>query len=250
MAVLVGGVGELFQRDLDVGRLAVERLRDLGSEGAVVEELHYGAVAVAQRIAELAPTTLILVGAVRRERAGGSVSRRRVHRPSLSPAELQAAVGDAVVGYVGIDLVVEVASALGVLPARTVSIEVEPAEVGPGEGLSVAGAEALEGALAVVRREVAWTPMLELADDLRDRHVDGRLTPSAALAAMTGLLDELAIVDEEGRWGHTFGRRDELKLALAQGRTSEGMDHRDWALWWAMIEELERLQAAEARTGI
>lgn len=250
MVVFVGGVGQLFQRDLDVGRLAVERLQDLVSDGAVVEELHYGAVAVAQRIAELAPSALILIGAVRRQRPAGSVWRRRVHRPSLSAAELQGAVGDAVVGYIGIDLVVEVASALGVLPARTVSIEVEPQETGPGEGLSVACAKAFEEALTLVRLEVAWTPLLELADDLRARLAEDRLTPSAALAAMSGLLDELTVVDEEGRWGHTFSRRDELKLALAEGRSSEGMDHRDWALWWALIEELNRLQAAEVRAGI
>jgi hydrogenase maturation protease len=250
MTILVGGVGEAFQRDLDVGRLAVERLQKSGWDGALVEELHYGAVAVAQRLAELAPNALILIGAMKRGHAAGSVRRRRVHPVSLSATEFQAAVGDAAVGYVGIDLVVEVASALGVLPGRTVSIEVEPQEVGPGEGLSSTCAEALEEAVTLVRCEVARVPMLELAGGLRARHRDDRLEPSAALAAMTGLLDELAVVDEEGRWGHTFSRRDELKLAVASGRTSEGMDHHDWALWWAMIEELDRLQAAEVRAGI
>jgi hypothetical protein len=159
VTILVGGVSELFHGDLDIGRLVVERLLADGASGwdagVVVEELHYGAVAVAQRIAELAPSALILVGAVQRGRAVGSVRRRRVHPPSLSPAELQAAVGGAVTGYVDIDLVIEVATALGVLPAHTVSIEVEPSEIGPGEGLSAAGVQALEAALALVRREVA-----------------------------------------------------------------------------------------------
>ena len=67
MTVLVGGVSELFQGDLDLGRLAVARLldEDLGP-GVLVEDLHYGAVAVAQRLEEVRPDTLVLVGAVRR----------------------------------------------------------------------------------------------------------------------------------------------------------------------------------------
>ena len=65
MQILVGGVGELYQGDLDLGRRAVERLgtEDLGP-GVLVEELHYGAVAVAQRLEDLRPDLLILIGAV------------------------------------------------------------------------------------------------------------------------------------------------------------------------------------------
>ncbi|MBA3798713.1 MAG: hypothetical protein H0X18_06375, partial [Geodermatophilaceae bacterium] len=82
VAVLVGGVSELFQHDLDLGRLAVERLQDedLG-QGVVVEELHYGAVAVAQRLEDLRPAALVLISAVRRGRPPGTVQRRRVDPP-------------------------------------------------------------------------------------------------------------------------------------------------------------------------
>lgn len=156
--VLVGGVSELFQRDLDLGRLAIERLRaeefGAGIGGIVVEELHYGAVAVAQRLEELGPATLILISAVQRGRAPGTVTRAEVQAPKLSPAQAQAAIGDAVTGYVHPDLVVEIAAALGVLPRRTVTVEVEPAEVGSGDGLSVAAAAGLERALSLVRAEV------------------------------------------------------------------------------------------------
>ncbi len=41
-------------------------------------------------------------------------------------------------------------------------------------------------------------------------------------------------------------RRDELRLRIARGETGEGMDQLDWTLWWALIEELDRLQAVEA----
>lgn len=247
MTVLVGGVSELFQGDLDLGRLAVEQLLadDLGP-GVRVEDLHYGAVAVAQRLEDVRPDTLVLVGAVQRGRAPGTVERRRIDPPELSAAQLQAAVGDAVVGYVHVDLVVEVAAGLYALPPRTVAVEVEPEDVGPGERLSASGAAGLSTALALVRDEVRRAPLLHLAEELRPL-VDGdRLGNSAALQAIRGLLAELVHLDRDGRWGATFGLRDRLRLAIAAGEISEGMDHRDWGLWWALIEELDRLEAVEA----
>lgn len=247
MTVLVGGVSELFQRDLDLGRLAVERLlgEDLGS-GVLVEELHYGAVAVAQRLEDVRPDLLVLVSAVQRGRTPGTVERRRVDPPQLTPEATQAAVGNAVVGYVHVDLVVDVAAGLGTLPARTVTVEVEPDEVGPGEGLSRPVAAALDDALATVRDEVRRAPLLELAGELRTLLAEDRLGDSPALRALCAVLGELVHLDRDGRWGATFRLRDELRLGIAAGAGSEGMDHRDWGLWWALIEELDRLEALEA----
>lgn len=250
MVVLVGGVSELFQRDLDLGRLAVERLQaeDLGP-GVLVEELHYGAVAVAQRLEDLRPGTLVLVSAVRRGRASGAVERHRVDPPGLCPADEQAAVGDAVTGYVHPDLVVDVATALGVLPSRTVLVEVEPEVTGPGEGLSRSAAAGLDVALDLVRAETRRGPLLALAAELRPLAQETRLEESTALSALHALLAELHQLDRHGRWGRTFALRDRLRMAIADGASGEGMDNRDWALWWALLEELDRLQAVEAVTG-
>ncbi len=247
MTTLVGGVSELFQSDLDLGRLAVQRLQgeDLGP-GVTVEDLHYGAVAVAQRLEELRPATLVLVSAVGRGRPAGTVERRRLDPPQLDTAVVQAAVGDAVTGYVHPDLVVEVASAFGVLPRRTVAVEVEPEVTGSGEGLSTSAAAGLEVALDLVRTEVSRTPLLDLAVELRSVATTGRLEASSALSALQELLDELLQLDRDGRWGRTFALRDRLKLRIAGSPSSEGMDHRDWGLWWALIEELDRLEAVDA----
>ena len=154
--ILVGGVAELFQGDLDLGRLAVLRLaeEDLGP-GVLVEELSYGGVAVAQRLEDLRPDVLVLVAAHARGRPAGAVQRREIDGPALSPEESQLAVGDAVTGYVTIDLLVEVAAALGALPPRTVAIEVEPASVRPAEELTPEAAAGLEDALALVRAELS-----------------------------------------------------------------------------------------------
>lgn len=250
MTVLVGGVSELYQSDLDLGRRAAERLRAEGlGSGALVEDLHYGAVAVAQRLEELRPDTLVLVGAVRRERAPGTVERRRVDPPELSPAEVQAAVGDAVTGYVHIDLIVDVASGLGVLPPRTVAVEVEPELVESGERLSASAAAGLETAVEVVRAEVRRAPLLGLVSDLQPLVRGDRLADCPAVDILRRLLRELRHLDRDGRWGHAFALRDRLRLSISAGETSEGMDHRDWALWWGLLEELDRLESVEAAPG-
>ncbi len=247
MTVLIGGVSELFQQDLDLGRLAIERLQgeDLGP-GVVVEELHYGAVAVAQRLEELRPEALILVSAVRRGRVPGTTARGFVDQPQLTPADLQAAVGDAVTGYVHPDLVVEVAAALGTLPQRTITVEVEPAATGSGEGLSGPARDGLEMALDLVRTETRRAPLLSLAAELRRLVAEDRLGDSPGLSALRKLLNELAQLERSGHWGHAFALRDQFRRGIVSSDNSEGMDHRDWGLWWALIEELDRLQAAEA----
>lgn len=248
--VLVGGVSELFQQDLDLGRYAIERLQreDLGP-GVLVEELHYGAVAVAQRLEDLRLDVLILISAVARGRVPGTVERRRLEPAQLDTATVQLAVGDAVTGYVHPDLVVEIATAFGHLPPRTVAVEVEPERTGSGEGLSPLATAGLEDALELVRLEVRRAPLLALTDELRPLVEGDRLAASLALSALHELLEELHLLDRAGRWGRTFSLRDRFRLAIGQDQSSEGMDHRDWALWWALVEELDRIEATEAVPG-
>lgn len=249
MPVLVGGVGELYQGDLDFGRLAAERLAeaDLGSD-VVVEELHYGALAVAQRIGELCPAALVLIGARPGSQAPGTVRRRRIaeHRPSI--ADFQRSVGGAATGYVGIDLIVDVAAGLGVLPGRTVTIEVEPATIAPAPTLSPVVARALPQAVGLARAEALRTPLLELAARLAD-HGSDRLGRRAAARTVALLLEELRALDRTGRWGRSFSLRDRLRTQIATELPAEGMNHLDWGLWWALIEELDRLEAVEAEAA-
>ena len=98
---------------------------------------------------------LIIVGAVVSGRPPGSVVRRVVEQAPRTAAEVQQAIGDAVTGYVGIDLVIEVVAGLGALPERTIAIEIEPASVESSEELSAEGAAALERVLELVREELS-----------------------------------------------------------------------------------------------
>jgi hypothetical protein len=244
--VLIGGVSELFQTDLDVGRLVVNQLQvEYLGPGVVIEELHYGAVAVAQRFEDLRPATLILVSAVVRDRPPGTIERRLIIPAELSSAEVQGAVGDAVTGYVHPDLIVEIATALGLLPVRTVAVEVEPEVVTTGDGLTPCVAAVMDDLLEMVRIEARRAPLVALANEMRPLLEGDRLEQSGPTAAARELLDELMILDKEGRWGRTFSLRDRLQLAIASSDSSEGMNHQDWALWWTLIEEIGRLEVAE-----
>lgn len=248
VVTVVGGVGELYQGDLDLGRRVVELLadEDLG-QGVAVEELHYGAVAVAQYLQDVAPETLILVAAVARGRPPATLERRRIVDVSLSDAELQVAVGDAVTGYVAVDLVIEVAAGLEALPDRLVAIEVEPVTTAPGDTLSAPVAALVPDVLDLVRMEVERAPMFGLAARITELVGDGHLEPSPGAESLVRLLRALERSDRTDRWGRTFAHRDELEQRLGRGEASPGMDHLDWGLVWALIEELDRLSAAEAR---
>lgn len=246
MTILIGGVSELYQGDLDLGRVAAERLaeEELGPD-VTVEDLHYGAVAVSQLLEDLNPDALILVGATARGRCPGAVERRRITDMPITDERVQAAVGDAVTGYVSMDLVVEVAAALGRLPGRTVAIEVEPARTVPSETLSRQARAGLENALEIVRLEVRRTPLLIAAHRIRALLTEGRLEPSPAVQAMDDLVHELVALDERGSWGAAFALRDRVRLRISGGETAQGMTHLDWGLWWGLIEELDRLQPLE-----
>lgn len=247
MTILVGGVSQLYQGDHDLGRIVVEMLRDeeLGPD-VLVEDLYYGAVAVVQRLEEVRPDLLILLGSNERDRPPGTVARRRLEPAPVDPDALQRSVGDAVVGYVDLDLTIDLLEGFGALPARTVVIEVEPARVEPSEQLSEEASRALPEVIDLVRLEIERAGLFELTDRLRETLEEQRLEPSPALGTLRDLLSELRSVEVSGGWGATFALRDRLRAAIAEGGTGEGMNHLDWGLWWALIEELDRLQKAEA----
>lgn len=250
VATVVGGVGELYQGDLDVGRRVADVLaaEDLGA-GVAVEDFFYGAVAVVQRIEDLGPDSLVLVAAQPRGRQPGTLHRRRVPPPRLDAAQLQTAVGDAVTGYVALDLVVEVAAGLDALPGRVVAVEVEPVEVGPGDQLSPGVTTLLPRVVEQARHEARVAPLFVLVDRLAALLADGHLDDAPAVRTLQRLVTGLGEVEGSRRWGHAFSDRDELRGRLGLGQVPEGMDHRDWALAWNLVEELDRLEAQDVREG-
>ena len=155
MDVLVGAVSELYQGDLHFGRAVADGLDPaaLGA-GVAVAHLDYGAVAVAQDLEDLRPQALVVVGAARRGRRPGMLERRAVAPARQDPADAAKAIAEAVTGYVSVDLLLEVAAALGVLPPRTVSVELEPVACAPSDRLSAAAVAAIDPARRLISAEV------------------------------------------------------------------------------------------------
>lgn len=153
--IVVGGVSHLYQGDLDVARHAVARLATLSLPADVtVEDFDYGAVAVVQRLEELRPRALILLGTAERGRSAGTVEHRSVRNLNLPPGAVRDAVADAITGHITLDLLLEVAHGLDALPPHTVVIEVEPAITGPSVELSTTCEAALDELVELVLGEI------------------------------------------------------------------------------------------------
>lgn len=242
--ILVGGVSELYQSDLDLGRRVVEQL-DLAAPGTYVEDLSYGAIPFVHRLQELEPDVLVLLGAVQRDREPGTVRRRVVTEVDRTPEQLQQSVGDAYVGYVDLDLATDVAQAMQVLPPRTVVVEAEPAVTGPGPELSPVGAAMLDPLTRAVEREVAVAPLFELTAVVRASIEE--LDAGTVVDELGALVDALDAVDAGGTlgpdapWGPVYAARDEVRRAVASAG-GPALRHAEWGMLWSLDEALGRLR--------
>ncbi|MGI8984210.1 MAG: PP2C family protein-serine/threonine phosphatase [Acidimicrobiales bacterium] len=146
----VASFGQPGMRDLDFGRQVIDCLRELDEwpAGVVVEELPHSPSLVLNRIQELRPVKIVLVGAVARgDEAPGGVRRFAFHHAP---------------GPDG-DHVLAVVRQWGGLPADTVVIEIEPADTSYGPGFSEAMAGAFDPVLGMVREELARVDLAGVA---------------------------------------------------------------------------------------
>lgn len=126
---LVGGVGYHDLRDFSVGPAVAGWLQEESWPAAVsVQNLSIGPVDVVHRLngAEPPYRRWIVVGAVRRGRAPGTVTAYRWDGGLPPDDEVQERVAEAVTGVVGLDNLVIVVAALEAAPPETCVIEVEP----------------------------------------------------------------------------------------------------------------------------
>ncbi|HVL05267.1 MAG TPA: SpoIIE family protein phosphatase [Acidimicrobiales bacterium] len=136
----VGSFGKPGMRDLDFGRQVVDCLQQLDwPEGVVVEELPCSPALILNRLQELRPSKVVLLGAVVRDEVAGAVRRYAFHH-ALVP---------------DVDHTLSVARQWGGLPADTVIIEVEPADTGYGPGFSEELVGSFDPILDMVREELA-----------------------------------------------------------------------------------------------
>ena len=158
MRTLIGGVGYSYLRDGSLGPLVVAELaREAWPDGVLVEDLSYGPIAVMQRLQDAVPPfdRLVLVAAVRRGQAPGTVTMYRWDHRLPDAVEIQARVAEAVTGVISLDNLLVVAGFFKALPPDVSVLEVEPLDEGWGEGLS-----------HVV--EAAWPRVIDTLRELAD----------------------------------------------------------------------------------
>jgi hydrogenase maturation protease len=152
--VLIGGVGYRWQGDGSFGLVASDQLaRQTWPEGITVEDLGYGAIYVAQDLADARPPyqRLVLLAGVARGREPGQLYAYDWQPSSPSEDELQARIREAGAGVIDLDHLLAIASFFGALPAEVLVVELEPASLA-GEHLSAQASACLPRALGMARQ--------------------------------------------------------------------------------------------------
>lgn len=135
--VLVGGIGYRNLRDGSIGLHVVEELADRAGDGVEVEDVSYHPVGLSQNLEERPDyNRVVLVAAVARGRAPGTVTSYRWNRQLPDNEEIQTRVSEAVTGVISLDNTLVVCGALGGFPEDVRVVEVEPASEEWGEELS------------------------------------------------------------------------------------------------------------------
>lgn len=137
LRVLVGGIGYRNLRDGSIGIHVIERLADRPRDGVEVEDVSYHPVGLSQNLQDRPPyDRVVLVAAVARGRAPGTVSAYRWDGALPDTDEIQTRVSEAVTGVISLDNTLIVCGALGGFPGDVRVVEVEPASEHWGEELS------------------------------------------------------------------------------------------------------------------
>jgi hydrogenase maturation protease len=155
--VLIGGVGNWWQRDVSFALEVVDVLAGLEwPPGVRVAKLDYGAIYVAQDLLQVDPAydRVVLLGAVERGRSPGCLYRYRWDGALPDAEEIQGRVYEAGAGVVDMDHLLIIAQQFGALPEDVVVIELEPVDPTGGTEMSPEATRRVPEAVETVRREV------------------------------------------------------------------------------------------------
>ena len=137
MRTIIGIVGYYgFVRGYPLGPELMERLRALSwPDGTDIREMNWGPVAIVQDFQASAdkPNRVVLVGALDRGLAPGTVSCRRWAGGQLDSAAVQRRMFEAVTGVISLDNLLVIGSHFGIWPAETFSAELQWPESGLGD---------------------------------------------------------------------------------------------------------------------
>lgn len=154
--ILVGGVGLPWLRDLDYGTQWVNRVAHHDwPDHVVIEDMSYAAHRVLDRLQEVRPRKVVLVGCMpRHEDPPGTIRRYDLDLTPPSGEEAHERISEAAQGIIDLDHTLAVARYYGAFPNDTVVIEVEPEDDTFGLGFSDVVEATVDTVLDLVRQEV------------------------------------------------------------------------------------------------
>ncbi|MGH9279237.1 MAG: hydrogenase maturation protease [Acidimicrobiales bacterium] len=164
--VLVGGIGLPWLRDLDFGTQFIRRVEDeQWPKGVTVEDLSYSGHRVLDRLKELRPHKVILVGAMPRDvDPAGTIRRYQLDiTPPAEDEELKERLSEAIGGIIDLDHTLAIVRWGKGFPQDTVVIEVEPGDRSFGLGFSDEVEASVDEVLALVREELGMNGAKEAA---------------------------------------------------------------------------------------
>jgi len=158
--VLIGGIGLPWLRDLDFGTQFVRRVEGLDwPEHVMVEDLSFAAHRVLDRINEIAPARVILVGCMPREvDPPGTIRRYLLDLTPPPDQEVHDRLAEAAGGIIDLDHTLAVVRYWKGFPEGTIVIEVEPGDRSFGLGFSPEVEGVIDDVLALVQEEAAKPP--------------------------------------------------------------------------------------------
>jgi hypothetical protein len=184
MQVVIGIVGYYgFVRGYPLGPELMERLRAIDwPTGVEIREMNWGPVAIVQDFQAQAalPDRVVLVGALDRGAARGTVRCRRWPGGQFDLAAVQRRMFEAVTGIISLDNLLVIGSHFGIWPCQTYIVELQWPESGLGELVlgeievdhprsQIVGERPLTPDNdRIVRELVASVHRLALDDELRD----------------------------------------------------------------------------------
>ncbi len=137
MRTLIGIVGYYgFVRGYPLGPELMERLHAMvWPEGVEIREMNWGPVAIVQDLQASAdkPERVLLVGALDRGLADGTVTCRRWVGGALALDAVQRRMFEAVTGVISLDNLLVIGAHFGIWPDQTYSIELQWPESGLGD---------------------------------------------------------------------------------------------------------------------
>ena len=137
MSVLLGIVGYCgFVRGYPLGPELMQQLRVLPwPEGTEICEMNWGPLAIVQELQarRAGPQRVVLISAVDRGLAPGSVTCRHWAAQAMEPALVQRRMFEAVTGVISLDNLLVIGGHFGVWPAPTYTVELQWPDSGLGD---------------------------------------------------------------------------------------------------------------------